>query len=130
MAKVALLSQSIVCICVGIAANVHAELNPAAAPLITHPDPVELPSVGKLLFVFLLTAALAVGIAYALRRILAKIPGSPLASDNAAQVRVRTTLHRGLKLHVVEIRDQTILVAENKNGLAMTRISESKDTVE
>ena len=115
------------CLLAGAAAistAAYSEVLPGSQPLIAHGDPVVLPGVGRILLAFVLTVAVAVGAIYALRRFLAKLPGyRETANSPSSNVRVHTTLHRGLRLHVVEVQGRTVLLAEGKNGMAMTVIS-------
>jgi hypothetical protein len=93
------------------------------APLIAHPDPVTLPGLGRVLFGFVATVALAVSIVYALRKWLPRFANNKSATLNQVNLRAHCTVHNGIRFHVVTVAEKTILVAEGKTGIAMTVVS-------
>ena len=114
------LAAKLLAICCGLAiatANAAAE-NTA---LLTHSDPVALPGIGRIVFGFVVTAALACGIVYGMRRWLPRFAGRYAA--NTSRLTVQTIVQNGLRLHVVTIDQQIIIVAEGKNGIAMTMLA-------
>lgn len=89
-------------------------------------DIVTLPSVARVVFVFLLMAGIAVGAAYALRRYSPKFT-SALAQRGPLRVIDRTTLHQGLRAYLVEVNGERILIAEGRAGISMLRLSASSE---
>jgi flagellar biogenesis protein FliO len=98
----------------------HAALATGAenAPLTQGQDIVAVPGIGRVVVVFLLVAALAVAAAVVLRRMLPKITGVTLGG-NALRVLERTNLSPATRLHLVQVEGEKLLVAENRNGLAV-----------
>ena len=99
----------------------------AAAALTQGSDIVTMPSIGRVILSFLLTAAIAVGVAYALRRYLPKFT-SGLTQGGSLRVIDRSVLNGGLRLHLVETGGERILIAENRAGISMLRVTASNDT--
>jgi hypothetical protein len=100
------------------------------APLIVHPDPVAFPGVGRVIFGFVFTVALAVTVTYAFRRWMPRFA----AGKNAASSQIDLTSHcivrNGMRFHVVTIAGNTVLVAEGKSGIAITVVSEAEKRAE
>lgn len=93
-----------------------------AGPTLAHGrDIVELPSMGRVIFVFLLIAGLAVGAAYALRRYSPNFARG-LVPQGPLRVIDRATLNAGLRVHLVEVDGERLLIAENRTGLAMLQL--------
>jgi hypothetical protein len=90
----------------------------ANAPLIAHDDPVALPGIGRVVFGFLVTVALACAIVYALRRWLPRFAAR--TGSDVSRLSVQTSVRNGARFHIVTLDRQTILVVEGKNGTAMT----------
>jgi hypothetical protein len=86
-------------------------------------DNLGFPSVGRVVFGFLLTVGLAVGVAYVLRRgwpwkwppLLRRKPLASLMKpiDSAA-------VSRTLTVHVVEIEGTRVVIAEGRTGVGVT----------
>lgn len=92
-----------------------------STPLAQGQDIVQMPSMWRVLFVFLLVAGLAVGAAHALRRY------SPNFARNVAQqgsLRVidRATVNAGLRVHLLEADGTRILIAEHRAGISMLQL--------
>lgn len=98
----------------------------ASVPLTQGSDALTLPSVGRIVLVFLLMAGLAVGIVAALRRILPKLNALPTASGSLRVVN-RMSLGSGLRIHVVRYDDHTVLLAEGRHGLALTVLKNNQE---
>jgi flagellar biogenesis protein FliO len=98
----------------------------ATAALTQGSDIVTMPSIGRVILSFLLTAAIAVGVAYALRRYLPKFT-SGLTQGGSLRVIERSVLNGGLRLHLVETGGERILIAENRAGISMLRVTASND---
>lgn len=82
-------------------------------------DVVAMPGIGRVIFAFVLTTALAIGIAVVLKRVLPKLNG-PLSTSGSVRVIERASLGAGLKVHVVQIDDSKVLVAESRHGVSIT----------
>ena len=107
---------------------IHLVLVSSAGAQVTQgSDIVTMPSMGRVIFSFLLTAAIAVGVAYALRRYLPKFTGA-LAQGGSLRVIERSVLNGGLRLHLVETGGERILIAENRTGISMLRVAASDST--
>jgi hypothetical protein len=81
-----------------------------------------LPGIGRVVLGFLLTAGLAVGIAYALKRWW---PGALLARRPlGAQIRTisRTAVTRTLVVHLVEVDGARVVIAEGRTGVGVSVI--------
>jgi flagellar biogenesis protein FliO len=87
-------------------------------------DIVELPSVGRVIVVFLIVAGMAVGAAFALRRYSPKF-ASGLSQTGSVRVIDRSSLNAGLRVHVIEIEGERIVVAENRSGVALLQLRRS-----
>lgn len=92
----------------------------AAAPLGTGGDAIALPGVGRIVLVFCAMAALAVAASFVLRKALARF-GSPLVPGSSSAIRVleRASLSATLKVHLVQVGDHRLLVAEGRQGLTV-----------
>jgi hypothetical protein len=90
-----------------------------ATPSFARDNPVALPSVGKIVLAFLVTVAVGFAAVYALRRWLPKWAGQSKLPPGL-QVRAQMSLQPGLRLHVVDVEGSTVLIAESKNGIAMS----------
>lgn len=96
----------------------------ATARLTQGSDIVTMPSIGRVILAFLLTAGIAVAVAYALRRYMPKFT-SGLTPSGSLRVLDRTVLNGGLRLHLVEAGGERILIAENRAGISMLRLAGS-----
>ncbi len=85
-------------------------------------DIVELPSMGRVIFVFLLIAGLAVGAAYALRRYSPNFARGLMQQQGPIRVIDRATLNAGLRVHLIEVDGERLLIAENRTGLSMMQL--------
>lgn len=85
-------------------------------------DIVEMPSMGRVIFVFLLIAGLAVGAAYALRRYSPNFARGLMQQQGPIRVIDRATLNAGLRVHLVEVDGERLLIAENRTGLSMMQL--------
>jgi flagellar biogenesis protein FliO len=100
-----------------------AALAQTAAPLTQGEDALAFPSVARVLFAFLFTVALAVGVAWALKRWLPKFRTSLLGGEprgQRMQVIERIQLSVNTRVHLVRIDENTLVVAENRHGISMT----------
>jgi flagellar biogenesis protein FliO len=72
----------------------------------------------RVLIGFVVVAGLAVGAIFVLKRAMPKL-GGPLAAGGDLRVLERASVSPGLRIHVVQYRDEKILLAESRNALAM-----------
>jgi flagellar biogenesis protein FliO len=97
-----------------------------ATPLAQGRDIVQMPSMWRVIFVFLLIAGLAVGAAYALRRFSPSFARS-IAQHGPLRVIDRATINAGLRVHLVEADGTRILIAEHRAGISMLQIPSVKN---
>jgi hypothetical protein len=86
----------------------------------TSVDSIGLPSVGRVVFGFLVTAGLAVAVAYLLRR-----GGWPLLLrrkplNSSMRPLDRASVSRTLTVHLLEIDGTRVVIAESRSGVGMT----------
>jgi flagellar biogenesis protein FliO len=105
----------------GFALIAEATAQDAAPALAQGQDIVELPSMGRVIFVFLLVAGLAVGVAYALRRYSPNFARG-LVQQGPLRVIDRANLNPGLRVHLVEVDGERLLIAENRTGISMLQL--------
>ena len=100
---------------------VAAETTTREVSLTGNTGSVATPGIGKIILAFVVTLGVGVAIIYLLRRLLPWLPKMGAASTvkDAPRVISSGSLQLGLKLHVVEVRGVTVLVAEGKSGIAM-----------
>jgi len=98
-----------------------------AAPLTQGDDALVMPGVGKVALVFVLVAALAVGIAVVLRRVLPKFAALP-AAGGSMRVLNRLNLGGGLRIYAVQYEDRKVLLAEGRHGLALSVLKDDKES--
>lgn len=84
-------------------------------------DIVQLPSLWRVTFVFLLIAGLAIAAAYGLRRFSPKFARG-LAQSGSLRVIDRTQVNAGLRVHLVEADGARILIAEHRAGISMLQL--------
>jgi hypothetical protein len=99
-----------------------AALNDPTAPKArfgTSVDELGFPSLGRVVVVFVLVVALAVATVVVLRRFW---PALLQRKTNASGIRTldRASLSATLTVHVVEVEGVKMLIAEGRNGIAMT----------
>jgi flagellar biogenesis protein FliO len=98
----------------------------SSTPLTQGNDVVTMPGVGRIILAFLLVAGLAVAIAAALRRVLPKFNARPTPSGNL-QVLNKVSLGTGLRVYTLQLGNETVLLAEGRNGLALTVLKRSQE---
>lgn len=103
-------------------ASAAAMAQDAAPTLAQGRDIVEMPSMGRVIFVFLLVAGLAVGVAYALRRYSPNLARGLTQQGGPLRVIDRATLNPGLRVHLVEVDGERLVIAENRTGLSMLQL--------
>jgi flagellar biogenesis protein FliO len=84
-------------------------------------DIVQMPSMWRVVFVFLLIVGLAVGAAHVLRRLSPKLARG-LTQQGALRVIDRATVNAGLRVHLVEADGARILIAEHRAGISMLQL--------
>jgi flagellar biogenesis protein FliO len=89
-----------------------------AAPLTQGEDVLSFPSFGRIVLSFIIAAALAVGVAFALRYVLPKL-GRPAAASSRLRVLDRIHISSGLRLHLVEVDGDKVLIAEQRGAPSM-----------
>lgn len=114
---------ALACLC--MTATGQAQETVPSAPL-TGSDVIALPGIGRVILVFLLVAALAVGIVATLRRVLPKFNGAPVSSGSL-RVLNRVNLGSGLRVYTLQIENETVLLAEGRSGLALTPLNKNRE---
>jgi flagellar biogenesis protein FliO len=97
-----------------------------STPLAQGRDIVQMPSMWRVMFVFLLIAGLAVGAAYALRRFSPNFARG-IAQQGPLRVIDRATVNAGLRVHLVEADGTRILIAEHRAGISMLQLPSVKN---
>ncbi|MFC4312683.1 flagellar biosynthetic protein FliO [Steroidobacter flavus] len=97
-----------------------------STPLAQGRDIVQMPSMWRVVFVFLLIAGLAVGAAYALRRFSPNLSRG-LAQQGPLRVIDRASVNAGLRVHLVEADGTRILIAEHRAGISMLQLPSVKN---
>jgi flagellar biogenesis protein FliO len=92
-----------------------------STPLAQGRDIVQMPSLWRVIFVFLLVAGLAVAAAFALRRYSPSLARG-VARQGPLRVIDRTTVNAGLRVHLVEADGTRILIAEHRAGISMLQL--------
>ena len=109
-----------------VALRVVAQESGDLASLGLRADGVELPGVGRVLLALTLALAVAVAAIYALRRFW---PFAALQrTSGAAKVSAQVALSASLKLHVVELGEATLVVAESRGGVAIAELARNAAT--
>jgi hypothetical protein len=123
-----LMRWTILALCI---ANIGcAQAQSSQPPLTGNFDP-GVPGVGKIVLAFLLTLAIGLALIFALRRalpLIAKLTRKPTVGPTP-QVLASCNVHAGLKLHLIEINDATLVVAEGRNGIAITPLPKNKEAL-
>jgi hypothetical protein len=103
----------------------RAETAPSAAShLGLATQSVALPGAGQVIIVFLCVAALALGIAMALRRLSPGLMGRlQLSSAVAVQVLARQRLEPGVSLHIVSVAGERLAIVTSRSGVAVHRLA-------
>ena len=114
-----LLSILLIVSCYG--AQAAAATPEADRVLIADRERVELPGVGRVLAAFVFTVGIGFAVVIGLRRFLPRLDAGKALRDDMRVVG-HSNVHKDLRLHLVEVRGQTILLAEGKGGVAMTRL--------
>ena len=95
-------------------------------PLTQGQDAITFPGIWRIVIVFVAMAALAVGIAAVLRRVLPRFNALPAASGGLRLLN-RMSLGGGVRIHVVQYEDATVLLAEGRHGLALTVLNKKQE---
>jgi flagellar biogenesis protein FliO len=98
-----------------------------SAPLAQGQDIVQLPSLWRVLFVFLLIAGLAVAAAYGLRRFSPNFARG-IAQQGALRVIERAQVNAGLRVHLIEADGSRILIAEHRSSVSMLQLPSTAPT--
>ena len=109
---------------VACAAGEHGALTGATSA--QGPD-LGFPSAGRVVFGFLVTAGLAVGAAWVLRRWWPAF-ARPRTSTTSIRTVDRSAVSASLNVYVLEVDGARYLVAEGRSGVALTRTSSVADT--
>jgi flagellar biogenesis protein FliO len=86
-----------------------------------------MPGILRVMFGFLLTAGLAIGVAWAMRKFW---PGMLVRSSAGQRVRSlgSSAVSRTLTVHLVEVDEARFVVAESRTGVSITVLAGSKDS--
>jgi hypothetical protein len=89
-------------------------------------QPVPLPGVGQIIFVFICVAALAVGIAAVLRRYgpnFRLLRGLQPPSGVGVTIIARQRLEPGVTLHIVSVAGERLAIVTSRSGVAVHTLS-------
>jgi flagellar biogenesis protein FliO len=92
-----------------------------STPLAQGQDIVQLPSLWRVMIVFLLVAGLAVAAAYGLRRFSPNFARG-IAQQGALRVIERAQVNAGLRVHLIEADGARVLIAEHRAGISMLQL--------
>lgn len=92
-----------------------------ALPLAGGAGPIALPSIGRVLFAFVIAAVLAIAAGVALRRLAPKFTGSILPTGNL-RVLERLNLGADLRVHLVQTGHGKVLITTHRNGLSVVTL--------
>jgi flagellar biogenesis protein FliO len=84
-------------------------------------DGAQLPSVGSVLLALAFTLAIGIAVIFALRRFWP--PAALQRTNAAAKVSAQVALSASLKLHVVELGETRLVVAESRGGVAIAELA-------
>ena len=79
----------------------------------------------RVLIAFVVVAGLAVAAVFVLKRALPKL-GGPLAAGGELRVLERASVSPGLRVHVVQYRNQKILLAESRSALSVVTLRQGE----
>jgi flagellar biogenesis protein FliO len=82
-------------------------------------DPVALPSMGRLIGAFLLVGALALAVAYLLKRFGTRFLPAAIAKGLHGNVSARVVIDRTTTLHVVDVEGERLAVVVGRQGIAV-----------
>jgi hypothetical protein len=100
----------------------------AASHLGLTEQPVALPGAGRVILVFLLISALAVGVAWALRRFSPGLLGRMQPQgDRGITVHARQPLERGATLYIVSFAGERMAVLTTRSGVALQALNDRSD---
>ena len=102
---------------------VHAE--EAQRQLTQGQDVIGAAGIVRVLIGFIVVAGLAVAAVFMLKRALPKLGGT-LAAGGSLRVIERASISPGLRVHVVQYRDEKFLLAESRNALAMVTLGKGE----
>ena len=116
--------------CIAIGLCFIAALASAAeqAPLTGGQDIIQAPGIGRVMGAFVIVAALAVAAVVTLRRVLPKMTGVPL-SGKALRILDRVSLGPGTRVHLVQVEDEKVLVAESRSGVTIVVLGKTASVV-
>lgn len=99
------------------------------APLTGGQDIIQAPGIGRVVAAFVIVAALAVAAVVTLRRVLPRMTGVPL-SGKALRILDRVSLGPGARVHLVQVEDQKVLVAESRSGVTIAVLGKTASVVQ
>jgi flagellar biogenesis protein FliO len=99
------------------------------APLTGGQDIIQAPGLGRVAAAFIIVAALAVAAVVALRRVLPRMTGVPL-SGKALRILDRANLGPGTRVHLVQVEDEKVLVAESRGGVTIAVLGKTASVVQ
>jgi flagellar biogenesis protein FliO len=85
-------------------------------------DGLSFPSVARIALGFVVSAALALGIALVLRHVLPKL-GGRTATSSRLRLLDRIHLSSTVRAHLLEVEGERVLVAENRGAITMVVLS-------
>jgi flagellar biogenesis protein FliO len=116
------------CVVIGLCSIARLASAAEQAPLTGGQDIIQAPGIGRVAAAFVIVAALAVVAVVALRRVLPKMTGVPL-SGKALRILDRANLGPGTRVHLVQVEDAKVLVAESRSGVTIAVLGKTASEV-
>lgn len=92
-------------------------------------DVLSFPSFGRIVLAFIVVAALAIGIALALRQVLPRL-GKGMAVSSRLKVLDRIHLSSAVRVHLVEVENERVVIAENRGAITIAVLPERRKSQE
>jgi flagellar biogenesis protein FliO len=104
-----------------------ADAQQAVEQLTRGPELIGGASIGRAILAFLVTAGLAVAAAVVLKRVLPRF-GNALAPGRELRVIDRATVGAGVRVHVLQFKNQQVLLAEGRTGIALIALGDQRES--
>lgn len=92
-------------------------------------DVLSFPSFGRILLAFIVAAALAIGIAVALKQVLPRL-GKGIAVSSRLKAVDRIHLSSAVRVHLVEVDNERVVIAENRGAITIAVLPDQRKSQE